>query len=417
MKITRRTILQGAGAGSVLAALGCGGSKSARPVSAKADDHVAGAPHPAIQGGPKPKPGEPPHYLVLVTLNGGYDNVMSVAPKEQDKIGDKIFCGYRTDERIRGSKRMFGPLIGGLERHDDDLCLIHGVRSDTVAHPDGLGMLARGSRSARPGPIAMTFGKTLSGNAPLPNLDLGSLDGKVVLHDRERPKWADVRAQAQRAQVAALGGTPAQTEMLGGITGTTANLERFLTESQVDAAELDKKLTGFLGHHFRVAFQAIRGNWAKCTNISSSLLYFDSHSDNTRFQRERQPSTFADLATFVDLLKSTRNDFGPLFDQTTIAVFSEFGRFPRLNGQGGKDHFPENSWILLGRGVKKGATIGGVDDIGKGLAIDFRSGQASADHGQPIYLDNAFATLLAIAGGDPVKAGYGKDAVLGCVKA
>ena len=37
-----------------------------------------------------------------------------------------------------------------------------------------------------------------------------------------------------------------------------------------------------LGGHFRMAYQAIRGNWAKCIHVASRNLYFDSHSDNTR---------------------------------------------------------------------------------------------------------------------------------------
>ncbi len=401
--ITRRNFLGSSAALAALAA--CGGRRSAiQPVA------TTNRP-PALAG-----PGVAPHYLVLVTLRGGFDNVMSIAPKEQDVVGDKIYCGYRGDERVRGSKRMFGPLIGDLVRHDDELCIVHGVRSDTTNHPDGLAMLLRGSRSSRPGEIATTLADQLVGTAPMPTLDLATADGQIALHDSPRPAWADLRAEAQRSQLSALSAAEPDAKVLGKSTAVSAVLERFLDETCQDAGTLDPKFEGFLAHHFRLAFQAIRGNWAKCVQIGSLVNYFDSHSDNVRYQRERQPSTFKDLATFVDLLKSTSNAHGPLFDQTTIAVYSELGRFPRLNAQGGKDHFPENSWLMMGKGIAKGITIGELDDRGKGLDVDYRTGLASREHGRPIYLENGFATLVAVAGGDPTKAGYGKDAVLSCAR-
>jgi len=406
MTISRRSFL---GSTAALAAMACGGRRARQALVTTRGGSVVPPP-------PPPPPGVTPHYLVLVTLRGGFDNVMSLAPKEQDSVGDKIYCGYRADERVRGSKRMFGPLIDGLVRHDDDLCIIHGVRSDTTNHPDGLAMLARGSRSSRPGEIAATLAEQLAGTAPLPTLDLATADGQLALNDAPRPSWADLRAQAQRSQLAALAASEPDARVLGRSAETSATLEKFLDETKHDSDALDTKFSGFMSRHFRLAYQAIRGNWAKCVQIGCLINYFDSHSDNVRYQRERQPSTFKDLATFIDLLKATRNDHGALFDQTTIAVYSELGRFPRLNAQAGKDHFPENSWLMLGKGVARGTTIGGLDNRGKGVDVDFRTGQPSQDHSRPIYLENGFATLVAIAGGDPIKAGYAKESVLSCVQ-
>lgn len=412
MTLSRRGFIHGSGV-SLLAA-GCGSKKSA-PVE-QGSGSAAPAPVAAATVEGRVKPDQRPHYLVLVTLRGGFDNIMSVTPQEQDKVGDKIFCGYRADERVQGSQRLFGPLIGGLQRHDAELCLIHGVRSDTASHPDGMAMLARGSRVARSGSIVEDLAGQLAGNAPLKVLDLATLDGKVPMVEREAPKFAAARARAHQAQLEAMGLAPPQVKAIGGAFAVSGNLERFLHDARTDAAELDRSFPGLLGNHFRLAYQAIRGNWAKCVNVASRLLSFDSHSDNVRFQKELQPSTFADLATFVDLLKSTKNDFGSLYDQTTIAVFSEIGRFPRLNEQGGKDHWPENSWILLGNGIKKGLTVGGIDGVGKGVTVDFRTGgAATGDHARAIYLENAFATLVRVTGGDPTKLGYAKDAVIEAV--
>jgi hypothetical protein len=328
-----------------------------------------------------------------------------------------VHCGYPPDERISGKRRLFGPLIGGLERHDEDLCLIHGVRSDTTNHPDGLAMLARGSISARPQRFDEQLAQRLPGDAPLTNLDLASPDGDVPFYEAKRPQWAALRGEAQRAQIGELNGSEQDAEQLARASATALHIEHFLAAARRDAARLDRSFKGFLGRHLRLAFQAVRGNWAKCVSVASRALFFDSHSDNFRFQRERVPSTFADLATLIDLLKGTHNRHGALFEQTTIVVFSEFGRFPRLNREGGKDHWPENTWILAGKGVVPGLTIGASDDRHVGLPVDFRSGQVQRDGGRHVFLDNAFATIAGVASVEPVQLGYDQDAVIDCVLA
>lgn len=358
-----------------------------------------------------------PHYMVLVQLRGGYDPVMSVNPQDPSVVGENIHCGYRADERIQGATRLWGPLIGGLERHDDELCLIHGVRSDTTNHPDGLAMLARGSVRARNGKFVDSLAARLAGDAPMRVLDLAAVDGNLPFREAPRPSWAELRAQFHQRQVEALGGDERAIGVLQAATTKTDHLSSFLHEAQGDAGALSQRFTGDLGEHLRLAFQAIRGNWARSIDIGSRGLWFDSHSDNDRFQRVRQPSLFADIATFIDLLKSERNAFGSLFDQTTVAIFSEFGRFPRLNGERGKDHWPENTWILFGKGVDRGTTIGATDNVGKGQAIDYRTGEPKPTGGRPVFIDNTFATLQRIAGPDLADSDYDASAVIGAILA
>ncbi|NRR31658.1 DUF1501 domain-containing protein [Oxalobacteraceae bacterium] len=73
---------------------------------------------------------------------------------------------------------------------------------------------------------------------------------------------------------------------------------------------------------------------------------------------------------------------GPLFDQTTIVVMSEFGRTARENGNGGTDHGHGNVMCVLGGGVKGGKMLGdwrgvGDDQLNEGrdlpVTTDFRS--------------------------------------------
>ena len=57
---------------------------------------------------------------------------------------------------------------------------------------------------------------------------------------------------------------------------------------------------------------------------------------------------------------------GPLFEQTTIVVMSEFGRTARENGNGGTDHGHGNVMWVLGGGVNGGKVLGDWRGVGDG---------------------------------------------------
>jgi len=76
---------------------------------------------------------------------------------------------------------------------------------------------------------------------------------------------------------------------------------------------------------------------------------------------------------------------GPLFDQTTIVVMSEFGRTARENGNGGTDHGHGNAMWVLGGGVKGGKVLG-----------DWRGvGDAELNEGRDLPVTTDFRTVLA----------------------
>jgi hypothetical protein len=69
-----------------------------------------------------------------------------------------------------------------------------------------------------------------------------------------------------------------------------------------------------------------------------------------------------DLA-FTKLLEDLRQ--GELFDSTLVIALSEFGRSPKINPMGGRDHWPRCQTVLLaGGGTEGGQIIGSSDAIG-----------------------------------------------------
>jgi uncharacterized protein (DUF1501 family) len=60
-----------------------------------------------------------------------------------------------------------------------------------------------------------------------------------------------------------------------------------------------------------------------------------------------------------------------LLDSTLVVAMGEFGRTPRINGEGGRDHWPDCYTVLLaGGGVRGGAVHGASDRQGAYPALD-----------------------------------------------
>ena len=89
-------------------------------------------------------------------------------------------------------------------------------------------------------------------------------------------------------------------------------------------------------------------------------LGWDTHTDN--FNRVEQLSKELDAgwATLMDEL-----DERGLLERTTILWAGEFGRTPKINGNGGRDHFPAAfTCVLAGGGIKGGQVYGATNESG-----------------------------------------------------
>ncbi len=88
--------------------------------------------------------------------------------------------------------------------------------------------------------------------------------------------------------------------------------------------------------------------------VEVNLNGWDTHQNN--FDQVKNLSTILD-AGFANLMKDLK-DRG-LLETTTILCMGEFGRTPRINGNRGRDHFP-NAWsaVLAGGGIKGGQVHG-----------------------------------------------------------
>ena len=85
---------------------------------------------------------------------------------------------------------------------------------------------------------------------------------------------------------------------------------------------------------------------------------FDTHTDNFSRLRALLPPFDQGLAALIDRLKERG-----LFGETALMVAGEFGRTPKINAQGGRDHWARAMFALMAGGdVQGGQVIGATDD-------------------------------------------------------
>ncbi len=149
----------------------------------------------------------------------------------------------------------------------------------------------------------------------------------------------------------------------------------------------------------------IRVNWTRLPNCPNNG-HWDTHSKNSESMKKMMPT----LVTAYTALLEDLSDRGML-DDTLVVWMAEFGRTPRLNGGGGRDHWgPVFSVALAGGGVKGGAVYGASDK----LAAYPKDGRVSPqDLHATIYhclgiprdaeIHDGLGRPLAVSRGEPVK--------------
>jgi uncharacterized protein (DUF1501 family) len=146
-----------------------------------------------------------------------------------------------------------------------------------------------------------------------------------------------------------------------------------------------KFLTAEDGTSVRKLLLARRLIEAEVRCVSVSFSDFDTHSKN--FPRMRQLLPIVDHG--LHALVTDLEERGMLGD-VSIVVWGEFGRTPKVNAAGGRDHWPAASPALLaGGGMKVGQVIGATDR------------QAGAVVARPVQYQDVMATLYHNLGINP----------------
>jgi hypothetical protein len=181
--------------------------------------------------------------------------------------------------------------------------------------------------------------------------------------------------------------------------GLLANLERAMElEGRAFEAGLSDLGRGVLDQATQ-ASELFRLGLSRCAMIRIDGGY-DTHDDATA-QAPQQEEFYTVLDALMEHLARTPGDNASwLIDEVVIVALSEFGRTPKLNGGGGKDHWPYLSGLLVGSGVAGNRVVGSTDDALVAQSIDFATGQPSGS-GSRLGCENLGTAILALGGLDP----------------
>lgn len=102
----------------------------------------------------------------------------------------------------------------------------------------------------------------------------------------------------------------------------------------------------------------VRVNWTRLPNCPNNG-HWDTHQKNSEALRKMMPTLDTAYTALLEDL-SARG----MLDDTLVVWMAEFGRTPKINGAGGRDHWgPVFSVALAGGGVKGGAVYGASDKL------------------------------------------------------
>jgi hypothetical protein len=122
--------------------------------------------------------------------------------------------------------------------------------------------------------------------------------------------------------------------------------------------------------------------------VTVNLGGWDTHSDNfNTLKNKNLPTLDAGLSGLFEVLH-----LKGLLDSTVVYVTGEFGRTPKVNQRGGRDHYPRAMFTLMaGGGLRAGQVVGASDEKGEG------------PKDKAITPDDIAATFFTALGIDPKK--------------
>jgi hypothetical protein len=362
-------------------------------------------------------------FFVFVHAAGGWDVTLWADPRNEARgiihpastentdtskvkrwVDAPLEGGTRTFALVRppGSSLVFGPGIGDLAEMADRITIVNGLAMNTVAHPDGAtysatGRHPEGGRVAAPS-IDTMISNELGREQLLPTVSIrfpsayvgDNLDRRVVplaIDDvgsisRTLARSALYDASSERDQVTALlseeaadlAKRAAYPDLLDGLGLQYGGLHRMLSSNLQDVfsagglrkahPELDYKSRFAGGPAVNAAFaiEAMKRNLVR--SVSFAVGGFDTHGNNYKTHAQLQQETFDLLAALVRSLDATPHPTkagAKLSEHTHLLVVSEFCRTPQINLNLGRDHYPNNSALVISSRFRTNLAFGRSD--------------------------------------------------------
>ena len=367
-----------------------------------------------------PAPGD---YFILIHASGGWDVTLWADPRAERRGLVEPASTDNTDIApltrwksvaldgdtdtfapltASDSNLVLGPAIGDLWDLRDRLTVINGLAMNTVSHPDGTAFAVTGRHLSgghspassldvalanelgaqqllpavavqfpssfvgdrldrRAVPLRVTSAATIAKSLARTGSYLDVTDRSAItalLADEARGIAGTVTFPETYARVAA------QEDALPRLLGD--ELAQAFTQKALAAAhpKFDYKARfqaqGALSAAFAV--EAIKRDLVR--TVGFALGGLDTHNQNYKQHAHTLQELFGVVATLVAELDATPHPTratAKLSEHTHILVFSDFCRTPQINLAGGRDHYPNNSALVISPRFRGGRTFGATD--------------------------------------------------------
>ncbi|MDG2128830.1 MAG: DUF1501 domain-containing protein [Fuerstiella sp.] len=214
-----------------------------------------------------------------------------------------------------------------------------------------------------------------------------------------------VRLQNRRSVLTSLGRLQQQVDARCGLDAFQQQAFGLLTSSKLaDALDLEKEDPAVVlrygegqatdpsfggapqsPKHLLLARRLVEAG-VRCVTVAFGAWDWHANREGTieYLSRKYLPVYDHALSTFLQDLEQRG-----LLETTSVVVWGEFGRTPRINAKGGRDHWAETQSVLLaGGGIHGGMVIGQTDKEG-GRPVE-----------RPVHVQEVFATLYRTLGID-----------------
>jgi len=383
------------------------------------------------------------HRFVACFLDGGWDVILSGDPRDParsyegiDLDIDRLAPEFQDPFPVSmgGTEQLWGPTMRSLEPHADLATFFRGINMNTVAHETAKSYSHTGSQPA--GSVAK--GDSI-GTVAAAVHDKGTLLPNAAISMPSYNRAFDNRYSAIRMNDpreirdligSTRGGLPEGVEALlhqaledsyscvspaysGRLPEDELSISRDrilkLQEQDVvarfdfdaETAEMQEIRSLYpidrrSGRAAATAAQLLR------TDLSASVTTrilggLDTHrGDWNTAQPERLTEAFDAIGAMISHLRAD----DPSFERTTVMIYSEFARTPKINGDGGRDHWFADTMMVFGSTLRPGV-FGASNDQDLGLlAVNADTGLPD-ESGIQLRPEHVMATLVQSLGGDP----------------
>lgn len=243
------------------------------------------------------------------------------------------------------------------------------VSKELQTRPDLPPFVAIPNTRESPGYLGVAYGAFSTNSTPQPGRPFNvrgiSLGRGLTLADLER------RQSLLKDLDTAFKGFESDSELLRGLDRFSQKAYDIITSRRTREAfdvsrEPPSTAQEFGGHAFgQSCLLACRLIEAGVRFVTVSFGGWDTHQGNfERLKTNQLPPLDEGLAA----LFTTLYDKG-LLGSTSVFVTGEFGRTPKVNERGGRDHWPRAMFVLFGGGgIQGGQVIGASDEKGMGPA-------------------------------------------------